>query len=86
MSTALALEKLYHSVKEYLEDKCVDTTLVLFNPTKTQFCVLTAKILPRVVCPRFENTPLPAAANIAILGVDISSEFKFRGHFDGKAK
>ncbi|XP_063540969.1 uncharacterized protein LOC134749894 [Cydia strobilella] len=60
--------------------------LVRFNPAKTQVCAFTAKKLEFVVSPRFESTPLTAAASIGILGVDISSEVQFRGHLEGKAK
>lgn len=60
--------------------------LVQFNPTKTQVCAFTAKKIPFVVSPSFESTPLTAAANIGILGVDISSGVQFRGHIEGKAK
>lgn len=60
--------------------------LVQFNPSKTQVCAFTAKKLPLVVSPHFENTPLSISASIGILGVDISSDVQFRGHLQGKAK
>ncbi|RVE47192.1 hypothetical protein evm_008160 [Chilo suppressalis] len=60
--------------------------LVQFNPTKTQVCAFTAKKIPFVVSPLFENTPLTASASIGILGVDISSDVQFRDHLEGKAK
>ncbi|RVE41561.1 hypothetical protein evm_013795 [Chilo suppressalis] len=60
--------------------------LVQFNPTKTQVCAFTAKKIPFVVSPLFEDTSLTASASIGILGVDISSDVQFRDHLEGKAK
>ncbi|RVE40593.1 hypothetical protein evm_014757, partial [Chilo suppressalis] len=82
----------------YADDSTVETllnrvtnwgrlNLVQFTPTKTQVCAFTAKKIPFVVSPLFENTPLTASAtSIGILGVDISSDVQFRDHLEGKAK
>lgn len=60
--------------------------LVKFNPSKTQVCAFTTKIIPFVVAPKFQGTAPSISNKIGIIGIDISSDVQYGSHLEGKTK